>query len=103
MSIYKIEGKIFNTDLAKGSWRARRVFDGRQMIDVNTNSNSSSETLYLSSKDTYYLECDVSFDGEGENRSEAWKLTSMLAATWLLFNEKALPVDLADWAAQLEE
>jgi hypothetical protein len=100
MSVHKIDGKLFNTDLAKGSWSSRKESDGTNMIDVNTESHHITQKLYLSSKDTYYLLSDVC---GWTKTTEAYTLAPRLAAMWLLFNQKKLPVDLAEWAEKLEE
>ena len=92
MSVHKIDGKLFNTDLAKGSWSSRKESDGANMIDVNTESHHITQTLYLLT--------DVC---GWQKTTEAYTLAPRLAAMWLLFNQKKLPVDLAEWAEKLEE
>lgn len=101
MSKYKMEdGTILDTDKAKQVWEEKTEWNGNNFISVNTGSQWEHETLYLSSKGRYYLESSSQWQGSGFS---AAFVTSEEAAAWLVLNNKELPAELMEHAADITE
>lgn len=84
-------GVILDTDKAKQRWSEETRWDGNNHISVNTGSQWDHETLFCSSKGTYYIE----FWSQWQGSTPACRYVSDEdAATWLLHNDHELPEDL---------
>ena len=57
------DGTIVNTNKAKCHWDEDTRWNGNNHISVNTGSQWGHETLYLSSKDRYYLVHESQWQG----------------------------------------
>lgn len=88
MTIKDEYGRLFNTDKAKASWDAASDWDGSNDRDRNTGSQWSDQTLYLSSKGTYYTVTTTRVQGHSDYMKV---LDEREAATWLEFNDHELP------------
>ena len=98
---YRMDGgSIVDTDKAAESWEERTDWDGHNHISRNTRSQWEHETLYRSRKGRYYIVHDSQW--QGSMPSAEW-VSNKQAAAWLLLNDRPLPEDLAEVAAEIEE
>jgi hypothetical protein len=101
MARYQIDDESFvNTDLAKEQWDEDTYWNGNNHISKATGSQWEHETLYLSSKGRYYVVHTSQYQG---STPSARHLELREAAAWLLNNDHALPNDLEQFQASLEE
>ncbi len=93
-------GILVDTAKAAKSWEEATSWNGNNHISKATGDQFLHETLYLSSKMRYYIEHSSQWQGSVPSCSE---VSREEAAKWLIKNEHALPVDLADLLDEMVE
>ena len=101
MARYRMEdGCVLDTANATRSWEENTRWNGNNHISVATGSQWNHETLYRSRKGRYYLEHASQWQGSTDYAT--W-IDRHAAVAWLLANERELPEELVELAAEVSE
>jgi hypothetical protein len=95
-----VDGVVLDTQRATQSWAQKTYFNGQNRVGVVTQSDTSHQALYRSSKGRYWMEHWTTW---GCVTTWASILSPRQAARWLLANEYELPEDLAKYADEVLE
>lgn len=85
------DGSVVDTDLAQAQYEESNWWDGHNHISRATGSQWEHETLYLSSKGRWWIECESQYQGV---KPYAKTVNEEEAAKWILLNEDVLPTEL---------
>lgn len=88
---FQIDDTIVDSHNAKQSWEEATHFDGKNNVSNATGSEWDHETLHLSAKGRYWIECHSQY--QGSTPSAKWA-TNEAAYAWLRLNDHEVPAEL---------
>lgn len=91
MKLRTEDGTVLDTTKARQRWTEATRWDGQNHISVNTGSQWAHQTLYLSSRDRYYLVHRSDWQG---STPSAEIVSDQEAARWLALNNHELTAKL---------